>query len=99
MEIFSGGAKAMIESILESRAQNLGVTEKEWQAMDFYEDDKANAGEIAAAFNQLPTVLEFRFMSADLLLLRKNEVFSHKSKGPKTITARPLQDLLAILTQ
>lgn len=73
--IFSGGAKAVVESILESLARDLGLTEKELNETDFYEQEKANANKINAAFNQIPMVKEFREMSNDVAKNFNGETF------------------------
>lgn len=52
--IFSGGAKAMIESILLGIRNGLGMTEKQFAESEFYEEEKYKAGELAAIFNLLP---------------------------------------------
>lgn len=74
--IFSDGAKAMVESILKSIQKNLGLTEKEFKNMVFYKKEKYKAGKIAAAFNKLPVVKEFRLMSQQITKPYDGEVFT-----------------------
>lgn len=74
--IFSGGAKAMIESILLNIRNGLGMVESEFKETDFYEDEKYKAGELATIFNQLPMVQEFRAMSQKILKNYDQELFT-----------------------
>lgn len=74
--IFSGGSKAMVESILEDIEKGLGVTKAQFEKMEFYETEKAKANVLADAFNLLPMVQEFRAMSQDIAKTYDGETFT-----------------------
>lgn len=71
--IFSGGAKAMVDSILKHIRGGLGMTEKEFEATEFYEKEKYNAGELAEVLINL-----ILFKSSERCLKKSHKIMMER---------------------
>lgn len=74
--IFSGGATAMIESVLTNLQESLGMRPQEFKDAEFYDLKKSKVNELATVFNGLPMVQEFRAMSESVQNTHDGEFFT-----------------------
>lgn len=73
--LFGGGAKAMINGIMEKEQKALGITPNEFKELPEYEVFNHKAVRIASIVNNLPIFKEFRQMSDDLKKQNKGKSF------------------------
>jgi len=73
--LFGGGAKAMINGILEKTAKSLGMTPQQFRDSEHYNRTQLKAIEISSIVNRLPLVKEFRDMSQEIQATHDGEMF------------------------